>query len=249
MRQTVSLIYMPNDYFRFKQFTVKQNRCAMKVCTDACLFGAWAAHILDATPKHILDIGAGTGLLALPLAQSQSAAVIDAVEMDEAAAQQAGENFEASPWNENLHIYPASIQQFSLTAAQQYDVVISNPPFFENDLKSIDAKRNLALHSAALKLEELVAIAGRVMKADGDFFVLLPFHRAAALEPLLPKYHFYVREKVWVKQSEKHDWFRAMFWISRKNGAAGVSEITILNDKNVYSTAFTKLLKDYYLNI
>src|SRR3954470_19398265 len=121
---------MPNDFFHFKQFSIHQQYCAMKVCTDACLFGAWTASIIDKEKlpaDYILDIGAGTGLLSLMLAQLLNNSTIHAVEIDADATKQAGENFTASLWSERLNIFNTSIQSFN--PAQQYDFIITNPPF------------------------------------------------------------------------------------------------------------------------
>src|SRR4051812_5902465 len=144
----------------------------MKVCTDACLFGAWISEEVkskNSKVKSVLDIGTGTGLLSLMFAQKNLQSIIDAVEIDEAAAQQARENFEASPWKERLQIYSTSIKLF--ISEKKYDLIISNPPFFENDLKSDDSKRNLALHSSQLSLEELLDAITKHLKEDGLFAV------------------------------------------------------------------------------
>lgn len=255
---------MPNNHFRFKEFIVKQDKCAMKVCTDACLFGAWAAaqhkgisdigfrisattHHLPLTTHTLLDIGTGTGLLSLMLAQKNPDAIIDAVEIDDAAAQQARENFEASPWKERLHVFNLSVQEFAETINKKYDVIISNPPFYESDLKSDDAKRNLALHSSELKLEELISVADRLLNDGGSFFLLLPYHRTKDLETLIEK-KFFVQEKVLVKQTEKHGWFRGMWWLKRSKVVIAQSEIVITKNKH-YSNEFTGFLKDYYLHL
>ncbi|MEP6682604.1 MAG: methyltransferase, partial [Parafilimonas sp.] len=202
---------MPNDYFQFKQFLIKQDKCAMKVCTDACLFGAFAATRLPLTVNRILDIGSGTGLLSLMLAQILIDANIDAVEIDEAAAKQAKENFDASLWKERLNIYNESIQQFANSPIRKsnYDVIISNPPFYESDLKSDDDKRNLALHSSDLRLEELISITYKLLNNNGSFFVLLPYHRTTYFLEL-SECKFFVREKVLVKQTSKHNYFRSI---------------------------------------
>ena len=224
----------------------------MKVCTDACLFGAWVAvESLKLKAQSCLDIGTGTGLLSLIFEQKNITANIDAVEIDEAAAQQAGENFESSPWKERLHIYNESIQQFgnSKTRQLKYDVIICNPPFYENDLKSENKQRNLALHSDAFTLEELISVVDLLLADDGSFFVLLPFHRAKYFEELLTKNKLFIREKVFIKQTPKHNFFRIMFWVPRLATTSTQSEIIIMNDENQYSNEFKKLLKDYYLSL
>lgn len=239
---------MPNDYFQFKQFLVKQAQCAMKVCTDACLFGSLLPTSSGGGGEiQALDIGTGTGLLALMFAQKNSDAVIDAVEIDEAAAQQAKENFNNSPWKERLKIYHTSIQQFAHSTRPKYDVIICNPPFFENDLKSENKQRNLALHSDALSLEELVSVVDELLKEEGNFFCLLPYHRTKYFEELLLKYKLCVKEKVFIKQTPKHNYFRTIFCMNRLATAPAESEIIIMNEKNEYTKGFREKLCDYYL--
>jgi tRNA1Val (adenine37-N6)-methyltransferase len=238
---------MPNDYFRFKQFTVQQDKCAMKVCTDACLFGS----LLPTSSKgggveNVLDIGAGTGLLSLMYAQKNPDTMIDAVEIDEAAAGQAKENFDASPWKERLHVYNDSVQQFAETTNNRYDVVISNPPFYESSLKSDNAKRNLALHSKELRLDELITVADKLMNIDGNFFLLLPYHRTGDLQELITG-RLFIKQKIFMKQTPKHNYFRSMFWLTKQFTGERQSEIIIMNDRNEYSDLFKGLLKDYYL--
>lgn len=218
----------------------------MKVCTDACLFGAFTANRLPFTVHRVLDIGTGTGLLSLMLAQKNAHAVIDAIEIDDAAAEQARENFDASPWKEKLHVYNNSIQQIADTINKKYDVIISNPPFYEGDLKSDDAKRNLALHSSELKLQELISIADKLLHKDGSFFMLLPHYRTQEFEMLLRE-KFFVKEKVLVKQTPKHDYFRCIFWMGKQNAEISESAIIIMNEAHKYTTEFVALLNDYYL--
>jgi len=238
---------MPNDYFRFKQFIVHQDKCAMKVCTDACLFGAWvAAHYSSLTTHHSLDIGTGTGLLSLMLAQKNPDVVIDAVEIDEPAASQAKENFERSPWQERLTVYNLSIQEFADATKTKYSLIIANPPFYESDLKSDDQKRNLALHSAALNLEALIDIADILLKDDGNFLVLLPHHRTENFIQLSQS-KFFIRKRVFVKQTSQHSYFRTILWLSKQPGMTDESGITIMNNAGKYTDEFIALLKDYYL--
>jgi tRNA1Val (adenine37-N6)-methyltransferase len=247
---------MPNNYFQFKQFTVHQEHCAMKVTTDACLFGAWAANAINNEQLIInnsLDIGTGTGLLSLMLAQ-KSTAQIHAVEIDGAAANQARGNFTESPWKERLHIHPTSIQQFSNPPINQltnkpinvFDFIITNPPFFDNDLKSEDAKRNLALHSSLLSLEELLQSIKNNLSAEGSFAILLPYHRTDYFINLAKD--FFLQQKTLVKQTEKHPYFRSMLLFSSKATETNESTI-IIKENNQYTAAFISLLKDYYLHL
>lgn len=221
----------------------------MKVCTDACLFGAWAAaHSSQLTAHCSLDIGAGTGLLSLMLVQKVNDAIIDAVEIDEAAAEQSRENFDASKWKDRLNVYHDSVQQFALTATKNYDLIISNPPFYENDLKSDDAKRNITLHSEGLKLEELINITDKLLNDDGNFFVLLPFYRTEYFIQSADK-KFFVQAKVCIKQTSEHDYFRSILWLTKQPAETIKNEIVIMGDDAKYSSEFADLLKDYYLRL
>jgi tRNA1Val (adenine37-N6)-methyltransferase len=239
---------MPNNYFEFKQFKVEQDKCAMKVCTDACLFGAFVASKFQVTNSkfHVLDIGTGTGLLSLMLARKNENASIDAVEIDRAAAEQAKENFRNSPWKDRLHIHHQPIQEFGFN---KYDLIISNPPFYENDLKSDSAKRNLALHSTALGLDDLLDIILKHLGSNGKFGVLLPYHRSANFinHALLKDFHLV--EEVSVKQTPKHPYFRSMLLFGRDKVLTKHSDICIKEKNDEYSDEFRELLKDYYLNL
>lgn len=239
---------MPNHYFSFKKFTIQQDQCAMKVCTDACLFGAWVAERTAGNHaiQHILDIGTGTGLLTLMLAQKNNAA-IDAVELNEAAASQAAENFEASPWKERLQVFQTGIENFG--AGKKYDLIISNPPFFEDDLKSAKEDRNTAMHSTTLSLETLLKEIKRSMKEDGRAAVLIPYHRSHYFEQLLEQHGFFVNELMQVKQSVKHDHFRSQYIFSLKKTMRNTSSISIHDEGREYTKEFVELLKHYYLKL
>lgn len=222
----------------------------MKVCTDACLFGSIVAEKFkseNSKVKSVLDIGTGTGLLALMLAQKNEHAVIDAVEIDEQSAMQAQENFEASGWKERLNVHHSFVQQFSETENNLYDLIISNPPFFENDLKSNDDKRNLALHSAELSLQELVSIADKQLSADGTFGVLLPYHRTDYFIGLAKANNLFLREKIVVRQTAAHNYFRSILFFTRSKSENAGNEITIQQADGKYTREFISLLKDYYL--
>lgn len=241
---------MSNNYFTFKQFTIQQSDCAMKVTTDGCLFGAWVAKIVCTNQIPIaktLDIGMGTGLLSLMLAQKINTQ-IDAVEIDTATAMQAQANFTASPWARQLQVYQTAIQTFSTVTSNLYNLIITNPPFFEHDLKSADGKRNMALHSAALSLETLVATIHCLLATNGQFAILLPYNRVRYFTELTIPYGFVLHQQVLVKQTPKHPYFRAMllFGFTQKTM---VQTDLIIKTEDAYTEDFKMLLKDYYLQL
>ena len=149
--------------FQFKQFSVAQDHCAMKVGTDAVLLGAWSA--LDHTPKTILDIGAGTGILALMMAQRSSAELIDALEIDADAYEQCVHNFETSDWGDRLFCYHASLEEFVNEIDDTYDLIISNPPFYTDSYKSGNEMRNKARFEEALPFEELLDLFTQIARS------------------------------------------------------------------------------------
>ncbi len=220
----------------------------MKVCTDACLFGAWIADKFQRTaPKfRVLDIGAGTGLLSLMFTQKNPGARVDAVEIERSAAEQAKENFRSAPWKDRLHIHHQPIQEFGINT---YDLIISNPPFYENDLRSDNNKRNLALHSTALGLDDLLDVIRKHIAAHGKFAVLLPYHRSANFINHAQLKDFYLHDEVSVKQTPKHPYFRSMLLFGKEKVQTRHSDLCIREKNDEYSDEFRDLLKDYYLNL
>ncbi|MBK7410644.1 MAG: methyltransferase [Saprospirales bacterium] len=172
---------MPKDRFRFQQFTILQDRCLMKVGTDGVLLGAW-------TPvegaKTILDIGTGTGLIALMLAQRAPGALIHAVELDAPSAEQAAENAIASPWGDRVSVIPQGIQEFALHATTRYDLIVSNPPFFYGGLKSPRAERNRVRHAETLTFGELLKTVAHLLAPTGRFCVILPQAEGTAFQQI-----------------------------------------------------------------
>ncbi len=238
---------MPNNYFQFKQFSVHQQYAALKVSTDSCLFGAWAAEEIRSKSyevKNILDIGAGTGLLMMMLAQ-KSNAIIDGIEIDEPSYKQAKGNIEASAWNERLNIFYGDAKQFGFT--KKYDFIISNPPFYEGDLKSDASNRNIAMHDDGLTLEELLLVLDANLTNDGSFAVLLPYHRADVFIRIADEKNLHLAKRMNVKQSVTHSCFRTMLLFERKKKEVLVQELSIKNTSNEYTEQFAELLKDYYL--
>ena len=235
---------MPNQYFRFKQFLVEQDQCTMKVCTDACILGAWFA---DKKGNHIsiLDIGSGTGLLMMMLAQKNNAE-IDGIEIDLPSYKQSKLNLAGSPWKERLHLYPGDVRSFSF--GKSYDFIISNPPFYEKDLRSPSARTNIARHSDELALDELMKACKRLLKTSGEFGLLMPASRTQETEEAARAEGFYLSEKLCIRQTPAHAYFRVIFLFSRheeKNTA--VYELSIQDETGKYTEEFRDLLRDYYL--
>jgi len=236
--------HMANQFFRFKQFTVHQEDCAMKVCTDACLQGAYTASYVTAA-THILDIGAGTGLLSLMLAQRFHDATITAVELDAVAARQASRNFAAAPWAAQLHIINGDARTLAL--ASKYDLIITNPPFYETDLKSPDKLRNQAMHATTLSYEELLDVIDQHLATDGVFSILLPYKPFATFEVLATQKGFFPRKVLHVKQSVNHDKFRTIAVFGRSGTIRDEEMIAIKDAVNEYTPEFKALLQPYYL--
>lgn len=242
---------MANSYFNFKQFTIWQDQCAMKVTTDGCLFGAWAAQMISQqnnNPLHCLDIGTGTGLLSLMVAQQNPGLTIEAVEIDPAAAAQAKNNIKNSPWQNQITVTTGDIRE--LTFVRQFDVIISNPPFYENELKGKDEKKNKAHHDGSLLLAELMTVARQHLKPNGSLYMLAPFKRETEIKAVLKEHLFEIKYEVAVHQTAKHGCFRKIFKLSllpdfERDG--NFVEIFIKNKEDKYSAPFESLLKDYYL--
>ncbi len=231
----------------------------MKVCTDACLFGAWVSQkTLVQNSNSILDIGTGTGLLTLMLAQvtETSKASITAIEIESQAATEANSNFNISKWSDRLKLFNDSIQNFTASSkGLLFDIVISNPPFYEGDLKSPDANKNKAAHSTELPWTSLVENVSSLLSEAGSFFVLVPTLRAYTMQKLAEAHQLQLVEEVLVYNDVKHLPFRSFLYF-RKAQSPINKEISVLRNKivikntdNTYSTAFTELLKDYYLHL
>ena len=255
---------MANPYFQCKEFIVHQQHTSMKVCTDACLFGAWVAKQPSIEKAHsIVDIGAGTGLLSLMLAQvtESSKANITAIEIESQAAEEASSNFNISKWSERLMLVNESIQNYAANyiatenEKKRFDIIITNPPFYEGDLKSPDTNKNMAAHNTELSWASLIENSSSLLKEEGHFFVLVPTLRAYTMQKLAEASHLYLREEVLVYNDAKHLPFRSFLHFEKRkqgldNGNSVLrNKIVIKNTDNSYSPAFTELLKDYYLHL
>lgn len=235
---------MPNHFFQFKQFCIRQDRTAMKVCTDGCVFGGWVD--VDGSTR-ILDIGTGTGLLALMAAQRNATALIDAVEIEEAACGQAWENVQASPWRDRVSITNSPIQAFQ--PGYRYDLIIANPPFYHNHLRRHHLQQNLALHGEALSLPELAGSVHRLLRPDGRFAALLPPFQAGLLEELLAGIGMSATGKLHLYDYHGGKHIRTVSTYAY--GAAQTHEdiFYIRDAANNYTPEFVQLMKPFYLHM
>ncbi len=240
---TFNFAVMSNHYFQFKQFKIEQEKCAMKVCTDSCLFGAWIK--VNESVKSILDIGTGTGLLSLMLAQ-KSAAHVHGIEIDENAFLQTSENFQNSIWKNRLNAYHGDVKTFNFS--QTFDFIVCNPPFYENEVDSKMHEEKIAKHSLHLTLSYLMSAIENLLKADGKFAILLPYYRKDEFEKLAAQHSFYPEQTLFIKQTPAHDFFRYAAVFTKENSTNNQhEEISIKAKGNVYSDEAIALLKPYYL--
>ncbi|WP_049815529.1 tRNA1(Val) (adenine(37)-N6)-methyltransferase [Niastella koreensis] len=216
----------------------------MKVCTDACILGAWFSHKIP-QDGMVLDIGAGTGLLMMMLAQ-RSQSGIHGFEIDPAAYAQCQDNIGQNDWQERLTVFHGDARDFQ--SPFKYDFIISNPPFFESDLHSASDQEKIAKHSTHLTLEELIRVMDTNLKPDGSFGILLPYHRWEYFDQLARRQNFSLKEQLVVKQSPKHTPFRSILHYTRaKVHFATTHHLTIQEIDRVYTPEFVEMLKDYYL--
>ncbi len=217
----------------------------MKVCTDACIQGAYTATLLNDHVKNILDIGSGTGLLSLMLAQFSSAN-INAIELDENAFLQTSHNFRLSVWKENLAVIQNDIRQFQ--SANLFDLIICNPPFYENDLVSPNEFKNSAMHSTTLTLEELLIAINNLLSSHGIASVMIPYHRRSYFQKLVTENKLHIIRELTISQTTKHTNFRSVCILSKVPQIL-VQQNLIIKDNENYTADFIELMKPYYLNL
>nr|WP_297789132.1 methyltransferase [uncultured Allomuricauda sp.] len=233
--------------FKFKEFTVHQDQCAMKVGTDGVLLGAWVS--LEKHPESILDIGAGTGLIALQLAQRSLAETIDAIELDEAAYEQCVGNFEASPWGDRLFCYHAGFDEFVDEMDDTYDLIISNPPFYSEHVLSGDEARDKARQSSSLPFDELVSGVSKFLTENGVFAVIIPFKEEAAFIELAQKVRLYPNRITRVKGNPDANFKRSLMEFSFHENKTLVDSLVIEEGRHQYTEEYMKLTQAFYLKM
>ena len=233
--------------FQFKQFSVAQDRCEMKVGTDAVLLGAWSA--LDHMPNTILDIGSGTGILALIMAQRSTAELIDALEIDSDAYEQCVHNFETSDWGDRLFCYHASLDEFVDEIEDTYDLIISNPPFYTDHFKSRNEARNKARFEDALPFEELLTSVSKLLSVTGQLNVIIPFSEEINFISLAENVDLYPIRILRVRGQEESPVKRSLISFTFQENKIEVSELTIEITRHHYTHDYINLTKDFYLKL
>jgi tRNA1Val (adenine37-N6)-methyltransferase len=246
---------MPNPFFNFKQFTIRHDKCAMKVGTDGVLLGAWVTilpEMLTASSRNatipVLDIGTGTGLIALMIAQRNNNAKIDAIDIDRDACNQATENIERSPFKNRIRVIHQPLTDYS--AEKKYDLIISNPPFFNNSLKSPDEKRSMARHNDSLPLKQLIEHAIPMLSENGRIALILPAQLSEELDFIIATHKLYTVRRTDVIPVEGTQPKRFLIEISGKppQKQEVKTEILTLETKSRKRTEqYQKLTKDFYL--
>jgi len=233
--------------FQFKAFTVQQDQCAMKIGTDSVLLGAWTP--LDTNPFSILDIGAGTGVLSLQLAQRSAAQVIDALEIDELAYEQCVDNFEASPWADRLFCYHADLDEFTEEIEDQYDLIISNPPFYSEDFKTDNNQRDLARFTDALPFEHLVDSVSKLLTKDGVFSVVIPYKEESHFIALASQVGLFPNRILHVKGTKHSEIKRSLLTFSFRESVIKTEVLVIEIERHQYTQEYINLTQDFYLNM
>ena len=237
---------MPNSWFRFKQFMIQQEHAAMKVGTDGVLLGAWTS--VPESGSRILDVGTGTGLIALMLAQRTKNAKVDALEIDPASASQARENFRNSPWSERLHCIRIAFQDYASRCTAPYDLIVCNPPFFTASTKTPSRGRTLARHDTSLSLEELFKGCISLMKQSTILSLVLPVQKEEQVLALIYKNHLSCSRLTRVIPSPGKPAKRLLLEISSTSGNPIQNNLTIeAGKRHNYTEAYLNLVKEFYL--
>ncbi|MBZ9629975.1 methyltransferase [Salegentibacter sp. LM13S] len=240
---------MSEKAFQFKEFKIEQDRCAMKIGTDGVLLGAWAS--LDHQPDSILDIGTGTGVIALMLAQRSPALLIDALEIDENAYEQAVDNFEQNNWGDRMFCYHAAFDEFveEMQDEDKYELIISNPPFYAENYTSESASRNKARFSEALPFSELAEGVSKLLHPDGEFNIIIPHKEEANFIALAREFNLFPKKITRVRGNETSEIKRSLLSFSFKETTPEENELIIEISRHNYTEGYKNLVKDFYLKL
>ena len=240
--------------FKFKQFSINQDKCAMKIGTDGVLLGSWAS-VYENT-YSILDIGAGTGVIALMLAQRSIAENIEAIELDDDAFEQCTENFEASDWADRLFCFHAGFDEFvdEYTSEEPdemelYDLIVSNPPFYTEEVFSGDLARDNARQNTSLPFDELVSGVAKLLAKQGSFATIIPFKEEKQFIQLADKNQLYPNRITRVRGTANTEIKRSLLEFTFVKKEIITTELVIEKERNVYTQDYINLTKDFYLKM
>jgi len=238
---------MPEHRFHFKEFSISQEHCAMKVGTDGVLLGAWIEIPHDT--ESVLDIGTGTGLIALQLAQRSDCPLIDALEIEDRAFEQAVENFENSPWSDRLFCYHASLEDFRHEIDDRYDLIVSNPPFFNSPGIPMDAKRKLARQSQEMSFGSLLDAVSDLLSEEGTCAFVIPYAQESEFTKMARQRELFPVRITRVRGHESSPLKRSLVQFKRTEQAPLVDELVLEKERHVYTEAYIALVRDFYLRM
>ncbi|MEP3207939.1 MAG: methyltransferase [Maribacter sp.] len=233
--------------FKFKQFTINQDRCAMKIGTDGVLLGAWIS--VENMPNSMLDIGAGTGLLSLMLAQRSLAENIEALEIDEDAYEQCVENFEASPWADRLFCYHAGLDEFLEEIEEPYDLIFSNPPFYSEEVSSGNVARDNARQNKSLPFDELLEGVSKLLSTNGRFATIIPYKEELTFMALATSLGLFPNRILRVKGNPSAEIKRSLLEFSFTKGKVVEDTLTVEIKRHEYTAAYQELTQAFYLKM
>ncbi|MBU3010592.1 methyltransferase [Polaribacter vadi] len=239
-----------NSIFKFKEFSVNQDKTAMKIGTDGVLLGAWCT--VNFYPDSILDIGSGTGVVALMLAQRSDAMTIDAVEIEENAYEQSVENFEQSDWGDRLYCYNATFQEFADEIADEeetYDLIISNPPFYTDDFETQDKARNKARFTSSLSFEDLLSGVIKILSKNGKFTTIIPYKEEVNFIKLANIKGLFLNRICQVQGNPASEIKRSLLEFSFIETALNKELLIIETERHQYTKEYINLTKDFYLKM
>lgn len=240
--------------FKFKQFTINQDRCAMKIGTDGVLLGAWTS--VDNNPFSIIDIGAGTGIITLMLAQRSFAENIEAIEIDADAYEQCVENFEASDWGDRLFCFHAGLDEFVDEYATEdtdndelYDLIVSNPPFYSEEVSSGNEARDMARQNQSLPFDELLTGVSKLLSVNGVFSTIIPFKEEESVVAIAKSVGLLPKRITRVKGNPTSEIKRSLLEFHRSKKSIETNELIIEEKRHQYTQEYINLTKDFYLKM
>jgi len=238
---------MSTKPFQCKEFTILQDKTAMKVGTDGVLLGAWAE--LNENLKSILDIGTGTGLIALQIAQRIDCETIDALEIESNAFEQAIENFENSDWRDRLFCYHTSLQEFANEIEEKYDLIISNPPYYNDTFKNIENKRALARHTVTLSFNALLSSSAKLLSEFGTCAFIVPYKEEDVFIKIAKDNKLFPQRITRVRGNINTNFKRSLLQFSFSNLNPAIDELAIEIERHVFTEKYKNLVKDFYINL